>query len=81
MSLSEEDKNDIMEMVSVAISKNVNGKIDALSNQVKPLTDMLSTWSHMKAQMMFWIGGIFALGGAVQAIQALWGLIAPHIKS
>lgn len=76
MALSEEDKKEIADIIKAT----VNGKIDALSRKVEPITDIFETWSHLKAQAMFWIGGLLALGGAIQALQALWGLISPHLK-
>ena len=81
MALSEQDKQEILDMVSEAIAKNVNGKIDVLSKKVEPMTDMLATWSHIKAQAMFWMGGMLAMGGAISALQTVWSFISPHIKS
>jgi molybdopterin biosynthesis enzyme MoaB len=78
--MTPEQQKAVDEAVEKAIKTVVNGKIDGLRKDLQPLTDAFQSWNHLKAGFIMYGTAILALGGAVQAIQALWGLISPHIK-
>lgn len=85
--MTDEQLQAIRDAVDKQVKSSVNGKVDSLQLEFKklkedlePVSDAFKGWRHFRAQATFWIGGILALGGAIQAIQTIWGIVSPYIN-
>lgn len=65
--------------VSTAVTASVNGKIDGLRKELQPITDAYKTWLTMRRMSVVTFGIFLAIGGIIQAAQAVWGIVAGHL--
>lgn len=64
---------DLLAAIRAIVKEEINA-------EMKPFNDAMGNWKHLKAQVVFWCTAVLAMGGAIQAVQAIWGLIGPHLK-
>jgi hypothetical protein len=64
--------------VTNAVNTAVNGKITKLANDVAPLVNVYNSYLSWKKGALIWIGILLALGGFVQAIQAIYGVVTNY---
>jgi hypothetical protein len=64
--------------VSAAVNTAVNGKITKLANDVAPLVNVYNSYLSWKKGALIWVGILLALGGFIQAIQAIIGVISNY---
>ena len=59
---------------------NIQGGLDTLKIDLQPVFDAYKGFKHVRAVAIFWVGGLLAIGGAIQAVQTLWGIVSPYVK-
>jgi hypothetical protein len=62
--------------VATAVNASVNGKVQAMRNDLKPITDAYSNWLSWKRIALMSFGVVLAIGGFIQAAQALYGIVS-----
>jgi hypothetical protein len=62
--------------VSAAVNTAVNGKIIKLTNDVAPLVKVYNSYLSWKKGALIWIGILLAIGGFIQAAQAVYGVVS-----
>jgi hypothetical protein len=65
--------------VSTAVNASVNGKIDGLRKELQPITDAYKTWLSFRRMGIVTFGIFLAIGGVIQAAQAVWGIVQGHL--
>jgi hypothetical protein len=91
--MDEQKLTDMIEAaVQRAVKETVNGKIDKLTTRIEsisndegtgkldPVVSVIEAAQHIRSQLFVIITGILAVGGAIQAAQAIWSLVSPYIK-
>jgi hypothetical protein len=65
--------------ISSAVTISVNGKIDSLRKDVKPLLEAYATFTGSR-RLIFWVGGaIIGIGSVIAALQQIYQLAFSHI--
>lgn len=64
--------------VKSAVDTAVNGKITKLANDVAPLVGVYNSYLSWKKGALIWIGVLLALGGFIQAIEAIYGIVSNY---
>ena len=65
--------------VTNAVNFAVNGKITKLANDVAPLVNVYNSYLSWKKGALIWVGILLAIGGFVQAVQAIYSLISNYL--
>lgn len=66
--------------ISAAVTISVNGKIDGLRKDVRPLLEAYATFTGSR-RLIFWVGGtIIAIGSFIAALQQIYLITSSHIK-
>jgi hypothetical protein len=65
--------------VSTAVTASVNGKIDGLRKEIAPIVAAYNTWLTWQRMGAIAFGVFLALGGLIQAAQAVWGIVQGHL--
>jgi hypothetical protein len=65
--------------VAAAVTVTVNGKIDGLRRDIKPLLDAYTAYTGSK-RLIFWVGSfIIGLGAFIAGVQQIYQAGASHI--
>jgi beta-lactamase regulating signal transducer with metallopeptidase domain len=66
--------------VSAAVTISVNGKIDGLRRDVKPLLEAYATYTGSR-RLIFWIGGaVIGIGSFMVALQQIYQITSAHLR-
>jgi hypothetical protein len=65
--------------ISAAVTISVNGKIDGLRRDVRPLLEAYATFTGSR-RLIFWIGGaIIGIGSFMVAVQQIYQIAFSHV--
>lgn len=65
--------------VKTAVDTAVNGKITKLAADVAPLVNVYNSYLSWKKGALIWVGILLAIGGFIQALQAIWSLTTHYV--
>ena len=65
--------------VKIAVHSAVNGKVKALSEQMKPMADAYNTWISWRRTVLILFGVFLTIGAFINSVQAMWTVIAKYV--
>ena len=71
--------NQLQPAVQTAVDAAVNGKITKLAHDVAPLVTVYNSYLSWKKGAIIWVGILLAIGGFIQAVQAIWSLTTHYV--
>jgi len=77
MALSDQDRQEIKDILKESLNGLTN---DQGTGKLDPVIGVINTARHIRSQLFVIITAILAVGGAIQAAQAIWTILSPYIK-